>query len=124
MKMIDLSGAKVGDKYLDENNNEVELSFVAKCGEFKYILCGVTGGGFCNIYNSSGKNKQRHCVNLVSKIHPRPWLKDMPDAGIFADNVCSLHMSKSGCWFYKRKGVDYHYDLCGAVKMPTLSGKQ
>lgn len=132
--MIDLSNAKVGDWYLDANENKLECVFIASSCDFRYVFTDTEHGGFTGIYNSKGKNNSHCCVDIVSKIDPRPWLKDMPDAGVFADRFKWLACDRAGKWLFHetkagRSGREvwlssYPAASLDAIKMPTLTGGQ
>ena len=120
--MIDLSNAKVGDKYFDENKNKLECVFISDTGDFRYVFTGVKNGWFTGLYDTKGKNNSHCCVDIASKIDTRPWLKYMPDAGIFSDCVEWLEYNfDCECWFYAFNG-----DSCDMrnvpLKMPKPTG--
>lgn len=126
--MIDLSGAKVGDKYdatgigelivLAASKNEVCFSFF---DGLKFIVTDIHG------QDDDGLQI------VTSKIDSRPWLKYMPDAGVFKDEFRWLACDEDGEWYayYGKPGIKRHQWSCGGacfgfdlIKMPTLTGDQ
>lgn len=119
--MINLSNAKVGDKYFDSTQQIMTLEIIGH-SDYNYVF--KYENGDYTVLDVNGKGQDHSHCNVSKKIDKRPWLKDMPDAGIFSDNVESLYMSESGCWFYRRLNAGYNYEISGALKMPTLTGDQ
>ena len=126
--MINLSNAKIGDWYKLKNNNESTVIFAtddAVILDFEGVTIMVDKGGE-TLHENSG-------LSVVSKIDTRPWLKDMPDAGIFADEVKWFACDADGCWHaYKEEPEPKasEWDASGFfsglrfVKMPTLTADQ
>ena len=124
--MIDLSNAKIGDLYLGAYGAAKLIALVAEeaCFRFEgnagFLVTDLNG---CDIDG----------IPVVSKIDPRPWLKDMPDAGIFVDGVKWLSCDTDGCWYAYEDEPELkagEWGACGyfsglrVVKMPTLTGDQ
>ena len=111
--MIDLTGAKVGDKYLD-------------C---KGVLCEYIGMNAGKVVGRPVKTDgiamhNTHYVSISDQLNcnkhdPRPWLKDLPDADLFElFSSKDVQCDSSGVWFDHR-GMSLNAD-----KMPTLTGDQ
>lgn len=127
--MIDLSNAEVGDKYIDYYGYEVTVALIAK-EEICFTLPDLSGFVVCDL---NGANTDGDQV-VLSKIDKRPWLKDMPDAGIFSvgqwlacdsDFTWRIHGSESkvdGECFDSPH--DYHDYIVLGASMPTLTGDQ
>ena len=117
--MIDLSNAKIGDWYSYDSNGEAKLIALGT-EEACFIFKDNTG---FLVTDLNGCNSDGIPV-VVSKIDPRPWLKDMPDAGIFADEVKWMKYSfECKCWFYAFYGDSG--DMRNVpLKMPTPTGEQ
>jgi len=126
--MINLSNAKIGDLYKLKNNNESTVIFATNDAvilDFEGVTIMVDKGGE-TLHANSG-------LSVVSKIDQRPWLKDMPDAGIFVDEVKWLACDANGYWYaYKEEpelnasgwGGTNNYYNCAAIRMPSLTGVQ
>jgi len=103
---LDLSNTKVGDEYLDANENKLECVFIASSGDFRYVFTDTKHGGFTGLYNNKGENNSHCCVDMVSKVDKRPWLKDMPDAMVFdIYGVISIQGNAQDGWFDNRGNV-------------------
>tara|TARA_R110002020_G_scaffold401460_1_gene611690 strand:- start:36 stop:476 length:441 start_codon:yes stop_codon:yes gene_type:complete len=127
--MINLSNAKIGDWYGESP------SF----GDVKLIALGTEEACFLFEDNTRflvtdlrGRNHDGIPV-VVSKIDQRPWLKDMPDAGIFVDGVNWLACDADGLWYTSAGepelkasewGESGYFSGLRVVKMPTLTGDQ
>jgi len=132
IKMIDLSAAQVGDEFVDGVGEICKLVYMTdmdKCFEIgsSGLLITIDDNGGC----SSAPARQ-----LVSKHDPRHWLKDLPDVGLFNDEVKFLawcNHRKGWCAFEGEPIVDFddshtngffsNYPLTG-IKMPTLTGDE
>lgn len=126
--MINLSNAKIGDWYSYDSNGAAKLIAL---GTEEACFLFEDNTGFL-VTDLNGCNSDGIPV-VVSKIDPRPWLKDMPDAGIFVDEAKWLACDSSGLWFGYNVEPSLHlsgwggtnsYCNCGAIKMPTLTGDQ
>jgi len=113
-KMIDLSSAKVGDKYKGEGGGIYTLDFVGD----SYFVFKNENNLPCFVEVNGGFQDYRHS-KLLSKYNSRPWLKDLPDADVFAlYEAVNIQCNKSGIWF------DNLSRSLGGSKMPTLTGDQ
>lgn len=72
-KMIDLSNAKVGDEFVDLNDNKIKIVYVNNHAPNRYV--GTINGGSACVYDKLGKNIDPTCVDIVSKHDPAPGLK-------------------------------------------------
>ena len=130
--MIDLTSAKVGDKYLTEDNQECSVVAIGH-----YTVCfNLTVVDFLFVTNDDGKPSETHngCKELTikCKADPRPWLKDLLDADLFVGEW--LACDKEGEWFsFNREPtkftITFSDQSCSAVtlegvKMPKLTGDQ
>ena len=124
--MINLSDAKIGDLYKLKNNNESTVIFATNDAvilDFEGVTIMVDKGGE-TLHANSG-------LSVVSKIDTRPWLKDMPDAGIFADEVKWFACDADGYWYAYKEEPGLNASVWGevgffsslrVVKMPILPG--
>jgi len=131
--MINLKGSEVGDRFLNGEGNETEL--IARHG-FYYVF--AADGRLPSVHLNDGSNcGGRPELNIISKVNPRPWLDDMPDAGIFTDDVKWLSYDEDECVWYAytakpeiHDGEEYFtvkhgdYSLLSLVRMPTLTQDQ
>ena len=132
--MIDLSSAKVGDKFVDSNRNIVEI-MIADNGCDRYVAkgLGVTGGKvFYVVYDNDGVNLNDDCCDIIAKHDPRPWLKDLPNADLFEDDIY-LYCSASNQWSFGGQSTSLCSEqtyfmgartILSGIKMPNLTGDQ
>lgn len=122
--MINLTGAKVGDKFNGNKGGVLELALKGKCGDF--VLIDEESGQII-VTDSNGDGTNCSWEDVVSKVDPRPWLKDLPDADLFSELVGYLYYDAGfDGWGYGYKiplvcEVDERYM---PLKMPTLTGDQ
>ena len=136
--MIDLSTAVVGDKFLDDNDNVVEIVIVDhETGRYIGKGAGVIGGRtFYGVYYKNGYNDINDAVGLVSKHEPRHWLKDLPDADLFIDDITHIAGTRGGEWqayrgesimgtcCFDNESTDTFTSSINMIKMPTLTGDE
>ena len=120
--MIDLTGVKVGEKYLTEDNQECSVVAIGH-----YTVCfNLTVVDFLFVTNDDGKPSETHngCKELTikCKVDPRPWLKDLPDADLFSDDVDYILCTERG-WEFKLKSSFSTSDMT-MVKMPVITSDQ
>ena len=124
-KMIDLSDSKVGDEFNCRNHNVHKLVYVG-IGEYCF-----NGAGGLHVVSADGKSTE---LILVSKHDPRHWLKDLPDAGLFADDVNHIAANCQSLWYWYT-GVSQNEGSCfiartgdverlRGIKMPVLTGDE
>jgi len=131
-KMIDLSNAKVGDKFVARNDTIV--SFLART-KMNSICESNTGRAIVYHHNgqldeSVGAGINNYGWDIKSKHEPRHWLKDLPDADLFSDDVNWIAFDNNQSWWaYPSEPELLIRDFEGkgqqqikAIKMPTLSG--
>ena len=132
--MIDLKGAKVGDKFNGNKGGVLELALKGKCGDF--VLIDEESGQII-VTDSNGDGTNCSWEDVVSKHDPRPWLKDLPDADLFSDAIKWVGFCRdTDEWRgFEFEPVTYHsgwqtsnskhklYMISG-FKMPTLTGDQ
>lgn len=126
--MIDLSNAKVGDWY---NYSSHGLAKLVALGTEEACFIFEDSTGFL-VTDLNGCDSEGFPV-VASKIDPRQWLKDMPDAGIFAGRFGRLACDNDGEWWayankpkpteakWRSGGV---FMKAGLLKMPRLTGDQ
>jgi len=120
-KMIDLSNAKVGDKFVLACGDTAELIDINKSKE-EYLLKDNDGFHINDIYGRSLLAHSAGC-NIVAKHDPRPWLKDLPDADLFTSSVTHICFNEEQGWLYTMNcGKTWHQ--INVIKMPTLTGDQ
>lgn len=119
-KMIDLSTTKVGDEFVDGNDNIIKIVCVNNYAPKKYV--GTINGRSAGMYDKHGKNIDPTCVNIVSRYEPRHWLKDLPDAWVFElYETLELSCGSSGVWFAHLRNDTL---AIAGPKMPTLTGEE
>lgn len=128
--MIDLTGAKVGDKYLD-------------C---KGVLCEYIGMNAGKVVGRPVKTDgiamhNTHYVSISDQLNcnkhdPRPWLKDLPDADLFCGGWLAFESQDSDWHVFEEEPqlstAEFHFTTegmfrlfpVGGIKMPTLTGDQ
>ncbi len=116
---IDLTGAKVGDKFLDGIGQTLEMVMISENKYETDYLAKFDKTGELLLLGKDGKVKAlEHCY-LAAKHDPRPWLKDLPHADLFElFSSKDVQCDSSGVWFDHR-GMSLNAD-----KMPTLTGDQ
>ncbi len=116
--MIDLTGAKVGEKFMLSGEQEVavlavnEAQVVFSNDEGFYLNSAITGK------SAEGVPE----FDVVGKHDPRPWLKDLPDADLFSDDVDYILCTERG-WEFKLKSSFSTSDMT-MVKMPVITSDQ
>ncbi len=132
--MIDLTGAKIGDKL---NSSTGFIMKVVLTGDHNLVL--EAPSGRLDVFNFSGENSTG--VKITSKVDPRPWLKDLPDADLFRGAWLACDNNEE--WYtYSQEplvcdGTEEWYmygngvidELSGewvpvGIKMPILTGDQ
>lgn len=111
-KMIDLRNAAVGDKFMT-TGSEVTLM---KKGNGSYCL--EYKDGSLMLTDNNGKIMETGSP-LLSKVDTRHWLKYLPDAGLFSDDVEYIHC-RQGVWCYHVKGWQVCHEI-HLIKMPILT---
>lgn len=135
--MIDLSNAKVGDKFLSFISHTYELKLLNKKHD-DYVL--VSDRGCIQMVDKLGKTKEEDCTfHLVSKIDTRHWLGKLPDADLLLDGWLSFNPTgnkwqwhDAGCHDPEPRIVDNNTRFTSGVisrlsafaKMPTLTGDE
>ena len=121
--MIDLTGAKVGDKFVLTNGLEAEL--ILRTSDA--LILNSFGGITVMVDNQGESQHSNSGLSIKSKLDPRPWLKDLPDADLFSELVDYLYYDAGfDGWGYGYKTpvereVDERYM---PLKMPTLTRDQ
>lgn len=92
--MIDLTGAKVGDKFVLTNGLEAEL--ILRTSDA--LILNSSGGITVMVDNQGESQHSNSGLSIKSKHDTRPWLKYLPDADLFAYDwlACDL----DGVWYY------------------------
>ena len=130
---MNLSNAKVGDKYLPWAGYLDELTVLGVSDE---QICFVYAdkSGFM-VTDIDGRDTDGGSV-IKSKIDPRSWLKDMPDAGIFTGEFIAFQSTDGGWHVFdkepKMSNDDEHFSTNGmfslyhisGIKMPELTADQ
>lgn len=126
--MIDLSGARVGDKFLLRGD---QIAQIIAINDTQVVMS--NDEGFYLNARSNGRSVEFSEFDIFSKIDSRQWLKDMPDASVFKDEFKWLACDKDGGWYvYRSKPALNHdnwdsvVDYTGfyALKTPELTGEQ
>ena len=124
--MQDLKSAKLKDNFLLRSGERVEIVMID--GNDYVVKSEVNGLMMMDISGAASNSLN----DIVSKHEPRPWLKLLPDADIFEDDIY-LYCSFSGRWGYSKHSRRINqYGSCwagsitlfSAIKMPTLTGEQ
>lgn len=133
-KMIDLSTAVVGDKFLLNNGNIVSFFARTKMNS----ICELETG-HAMLYEHNGKfDESVECGNskdewdIVSKHDSRHWLKDLPDADLFSEDVEFLASDNDSVWWGYGDDPEINGRYFEGVdswpmhplKMPTLTGDE
>jgi hypothetical protein len=124
-KMIDLSKAKVGDRFVLKGDQVVSL---IKRNETQLML--EDEEGFYLNRVRDGRSTENNEFDIVSKHDPRPWLSELPDADLFDDDIILYNTDRDDWGFSKMHiacGVDYWkggLTILSGIKMPKLTGDQ
>lgn len=94
--MINLKNAKIDDRFLDEANEVVKIVYISKnchefCGEYEV-------NGSLLSFDINGIESIDGILMLYKKHDDRWWLKDLPDADLFAD-FCWIACDNPNGWF-------------------------
>lgn len=112
---IDLTGAKVGEKFLDGIGQTLEMVMISENKYETDYLAKFDKTGELLLLGKDGKVKAlEHCY-LAAKRDPRPWLKDLPDADLFSDDVYYIHCTAEG-WEFKL----FSSGLCSSITLITM----
>tara|TARA_R110000851_G_scaffold174092_1_gene320354 strand:- start:107 stop:511 length:405 start_codon:yes stop_codon:yes gene_type:complete len=115
--MIDLSNAKVDEEYI-LSNGYVATTLLVTGDAVVLGFVGVT-----IMANMSGETLHANGgLSVSAKVDQRPWLKDMPDAGIFTDDAVELLITSHGNWNVNL--IDGGKYQTHGIKMPTLTSDQ
>jgi hypothetical protein len=123
-KMIDLSTAVVGDKFVLNNGKVVSFFARTKMNS----ICEMEGG-YAILYEHDGKfdegvehGEASESWRIVAKHDPRHWLKDLPDADLFDEDMDYLDFC-GNVNHWRCTDIDGTYAwMC--LKMPTLTGDE
>lgn len=123
-KMINLSSAKVGDKFDTVDCDVIELvskgtNYATKSIKHGHHLLHKKDGR-CDEYKSGSTNLESDW-DIVANHDPRPWLKDLPDADSFLSGVKHLRCDSDYQWLAVVADGDYYFNF---TKTPTLTGDQ
>ena len=129
-KMIDLNHCKIDDKFVTARGLVMTVfafghnSVVMRDEEGQFNVFDIDSG--CVITFKTGPQ-----YDIVSKHDPRPWLKDLPDAGLFEDGWLAIHADEGWYWFEKEPVIsnNEYYHTNGmfvlvpimGIKMPKLT---
>lgn len=132
-KMIDLNGVKVGDSLVLRNSEVVNVLITHEESD-QMVVGNEKAICICDMTTGAGSECSEY--DIVSKHEPRHWLKDLPDVGLFNDEVKFLawcNHRKGWCAFGGEPIVDFddshtngffsNYPLTG-IKMPKLTGDE
>lgn len=122
---IDLTGTKIGEKYLTEDNQECSVVAIGH-----YTVCfNLTVVDFLFVTNDDGKPSETHngCNELTikCKVDTRPWIKDLPDADLFDPNVISIKVCEDNGWVYNMTNSQHAcWHQINVIRMPQLTTDQ
>lgn len=122
--MIDLSGAKVGDEYTTEDGQSCVI-VIRKENDICFEL--LDGADLLFITNPYGVPcvANYHHLRIRAKNDPRHWLKDLPDADLFHNDLTWVEChwkNKGNFWFASCKGIEAEYWV--PLKMPTITEEE
>ena len=130
---IDLSTAAVEDKLVDSDGAIHTIKIIGN-GE----VCTAMDGDFY-LFSFSGATSECNedsSIELVEKHEPRHWLKDLPDADLFTEEVEFLASDSDSVWWGYGddpeingryfEGIDSWsmHPINMPINMPTLSGDE
>lgn len=119
------TNAKVGDKYLlpisVDGGVEMIVDYISKDANIVVLTSGTHEDMAFNLEGLPLNNKE---PNLTPKPKERPWLKEIPDAGIFADAVSFIFFdTEFQGWAFGFENPEFDTRYL-PLKMPKLTEDQ
>ena len=114
VKMLDLSGAMVGEKFESKIGVIFEIMII---GEFNLIVKSLTNGW---LYTVTFKGFSRE-IELFKKHTPRPWLSQLPDAGLFDESIYSIRYEITCGWVFSKFRSKETWMVIDLITMPPIN---